>query len=687
MASRARLAVRMARVCNEVWTTSGRMPASARSGPDALASALPSSERSASHHPVKRFSAFHVLWPCRSSTRVEVMAPEGSGPLPVRAPTTSTRRGSLLGSPAMVVTASEPVTAASPQDRQPARRWWRPSTSRVLLLVAVAVACAGVVGNVVQVARQGWVLEGDNAAIAINTFDTVHGHFRLVGPPTSAVNYAGIGTFYHPGPMLYWLAALPAGLFGWSAGGFLFFAAVVNCLALVGVAVFVRRRAGTTVATGFMAAAALLVWTVGNEAPHDIWNPHIAVLPWLLTLVLLWSVIDGDCVALVPLAFAASFILQDHFVYLPLVGPLLVGTAVVLGARWWRHRRGSAASDGDAGRRAWLVHGAAAAVVGAVCWAPVAIQQLTGETGNVSQLVRYVRADPPHGREGVAFAAGRFFGFFGSRPLWLSRHLDIFSILRDPSALDVVVGLAVVAVAAALCWYHLRRGRAVIGRLLALCLATMVLLVVSAASLPVDVLSSAAPYNYLPWWPVCILLFTGITWGAAAVVAVRTPRPRWRRPVQVVAVAAAVVLAVATVVSTHADDDRSTWAFPAIRQIDDQLRPRLPDSGPYYVVGRGGLAFLSLTNPIVLDLVRHGYQVRLPPDREEFLGTFRRVDRRDLAGIILVVSGADQPPPPPGSKELVRVPATPDHPATDDTATSYPVVVYLVPARELDRVR
>ncbi len=565
-----------------------------------------------------------------------------------------------------------------------------------MLALAVGVVCLAVVGNVVEAARQGWTLEGDDAAIAINAFDTAHGHVRLLGPPTSAVLYAGIGVFHHPGPMLYWLSTLPAGLLGWGPGGFLLFAALVNVVAVVVTAVFLRRRAGTVVATWLVAAVGLLLWAVGPEAPHDIWNPHIAVLPWLLTLVLLWSVIDGDPVALVPLAVSWSFVVQDHYGYLPVAAPLLAGGLAAVAGRWWRARRRGAVPPAT---RRWVVHGGVAAAVGAACWAPVAVQQVTGDPGNVSQLVRYVTTDPPHGRQGSVYGFDRLVGFFGLRPSWLDRSPTILDFVRSPSVADVVVAAVVLGAAAVLCWHHLRRGRATIGRLLALNLSGLVLLAVSAASLPKEVLSSAAPYNYLPWWPVCLLAWCGLVWGAVDLAAVRIggrapgPTRRSSRPrtgiggpaAQLAAVAAAVVLAVAVVAGTHVGDDRAAGMFPAIDTITAGTRASLPKPGPYYVVGRGEAAYLSFTNPVVLDLVRHGYRVRLPADREEFLGTFRRPDSRHLAGVVLVRSGRPQPPPE-GARVLAEARIDPRADGLPTIATDR-VVAYLLPASALGDLR
>ena len=63
----------MARFSTEVYATSNSYPPSRRSRPASRASRSPSGERSTSVQPVKRFSRFQVLWPCRKSTSVWVV--------------------------------------------------------------------------------------------------------------------------------------------------------------------------------------------------------------------------------------------------------------------------------------------------------------------------------------------------------------------------------------------------------------------------------------------------------------------------------------------------------------------------------------------------------------------------------------------------------------------------------------
>src|SRR5205814_1078560 len=63
-----------ARCWSDVCATSTSTAASRRKPPAAAASSRPFSERSTSTQPVKRFSLFHTLSPCRSRTRVGMVA-------------------------------------------------------------------------------------------------------------------------------------------------------------------------------------------------------------------------------------------------------------------------------------------------------------------------------------------------------------------------------------------------------------------------------------------------------------------------------------------------------------------------------------------------------------------------------------------------------------------------------------
>ena len=541
----------------------------------------------------------------------------------------------------------------------------------------------GIVGNVVRADRQGWVLESDNAAIAISTYDTAHGELRLLGVHSSATVYAGIGDLYHPGPMAYWVQALPAGAFDWSSTALLFTTALINVAAVVVTALFVDRRAGPLVATGAMVATAVMVWGLGPEVVHDPWNPHIAVLPWLLVLVLLWSVVEGDRAALWVLPVAASFTVQNHFAYLPLVGPL--GVLALGGLAFELRRRTRDHPDRwRAERRRWLVAGTGATGLGVLCWVPVLVQQLTGDPGNLTQLARFVRGGSPSGRQGVGFGLDRLASFLGAHPTWLDRQLGFFDMVASPTVLDEVVTVGLVGAAVGLGIYHWRRGGRPIARLLAIVLIGLALSAVAAASLPNEI-SSAAPYNYRSWWPLCALLWFAVAWGVAALPAVaaagtRTAWVRERSLVQVGALAVVLALATATVARTTIDTDHGHQAFDAIRALNRGLRARLPDRGPWLVVPRGQMAVISLENSVILDLVRHGHPVQITPEREPFLGSFRAIDQDDLAGVLVVASGPGAFDPPPGGREIFRYVPDEKPPALGSfDPAELPVVVYVQP--------
>ena len=81
------------------------------------------------------------------------------------------------------------------------------------------------------------------------------------------------------------------------------------------------------------------------------WNPYLPVLWWVVVLLAVWSVLDGD-VAMLPVAVVAgSFCAQTHLPYLGLAGGLgvLVVAALVLQAPARRPRRPPASPR--AGRR------------------------------------------------------------------------------------------------------------------------------------------------------------------------------------------------------------------------------------------------------------------------------------------------------------------------------------------------
>src|SRR5207237_9856373 len=77
------------------------------------------------------------------------------------------------------------------------------------------------------------------------------------------------------------------------------------------------RRGGLPLALVVLTAMSL------SYAKHGVflsaWNPDVAFPFFTLYLLLIWSVADGEVRALVPATVVATFLVQTHFGYLPLV--------------------------------------------------------------------------------------------------------------------------------------------------------------------------------------------------------------------------------------------------------------------------------------------------------------------------------------------------------------------------------
>ena len=191
--------------------------------------------------------------------------------------------------------------------------------SIVVAVVPVAVATGSAIQN-------GWLPTGDNALFAVRRRDLFTHHLPLLGSWSSASVNAGT-QLNHPGPLYFDLLAVPARL-SESGAGVAFGAALVNALCIVGIAVFAYRRGGALLGTIAMAATASLCWAMGSELMFEPWNPHSALLPFLLFLVLVWSITCGDLLALPLAAGVGSLLVQTHLSYALLV-PLLAAWGIV----------------------------------------------------------------------------------------------------------------------------------------------------------------------------------------------------------------------------------------------------------------------------------------------------------------------------------------------------------------------
>ena len=153
-----------------------------------------------------------------------------------------------------------------------------------ILLIAIALwpALAAARASL----RLPWNPSGDWALLAMRVEDV--GHVTpLLGP------YSRFG-WNHPGPLMFWVLAVPYHLAGGAAEALLASTAWVNALALGGSVGVAWRRGRLPLAASTTVALMILTRAIGPEQLRDPWNPYITMLPLALFVFLVWSGVEGD---------------------------------------------------------------------------------------------------------------------------------------------------------------------------------------------------------------------------------------------------------------------------------------------------------------------------------------------------------------------------------------------------------
>src|SRR5690606_16195427 len=109
----------------------------------------------------------------------------------------------------------------------------------------------------------------------------------LVGP------YSRYG-WNHPGPLLFWVMAVPYRLTGASSPSLLAAAAAVNAAA-IGTTLWLAWRRGRLALVALVGAAlASVTWSSGGELLRDPWNPWVTPLAFGALVVAAFSAGEGD---------------------------------------------------------------------------------------------------------------------------------------------------------------------------------------------------------------------------------------------------------------------------------------------------------------------------------------------------------------------------------------------------------
>lgn len=377
------------------------------------------------------------------------------------------------------------------------------------LLALVLVALPFVAGLVVLVAQRGSATDfgGDASLIELATMEAASGR-RLLGA------YSRYG-WHHPGPVYFYLLAVPYRLLG-PAAGLQAGALLVNAVAAVGVVAAVRHMAGARAAWAAAAVVLAICLGVGPVYLRDPWNPFVVMLPLLLFAVLCTAAAAGWPRALWVAAVVGSFCVQTHVGTGPLVAVLgLMAVVVRLRGRWVQ-------APVHAGRSPTGSHPVRAVVTAAsltalaLVWLPPLVEQARASVGNLTSLARFAvgaHAGHPFGEALLGYTVGASAFPFG-KP-----GLELPEVAGPGSVLVVVASLGGAMICVLL-------GRRSADRLMAALGATSLLAAavgVVAASRIVGPL-----LGYLLYWMVAA---PGLAWLGLGILAARRVPPALGAPV------------------------------------------------------------------------------------------------------------------------------------------------------------
>ncbi len=508
---------------------------------------------------------------------------------------------------------------------------------------ALAVAAALVLAPVMAFAlfTPDWTPQGDPALMALRSLDVGTSRTPLLGQPSQSIEYAGtVASVHHPGPLHFYLLALPIRVLGGALGMSLVSVAIVaTCLVTSAWAVF--RQLGRT--AGVVAAVVLAAVTFSTGAASMI-NPvssNIAGYPLLATGVLMWCVACAD-VRLLPVAAAAvSFTAQQHLSVLPATAVVAVGGLALGAAAWWR-----AGGRSDPVARAELARWARrAGLVALVLWAPVLAQQLFGARGNLGEMLWFAR-NGGHDTLGLAPATWQLAHTLGLPPLlgrtevtgtWLNTRPSVLAWLSAGLVTAVVVGLC-------LRW---RAARPRAARLGAMAGVVALAGLVNGSSVPTGLEQNRITFYHWSW---VLAFLVALVLGLAA--AEWAGRAAWAtRPaaVPVLAGLAVVVVAVPAVVSVSLDR-RANTAAAAYSSLDRDVLETLASAAADHadqlgdrplVISRDEPAYVMYRETLAFALIERGVDVRFPLTSRFFVHDDHLVDRDRLdGGLVLVVDRA-----------------------------------------------
>ena len=535
---------------------------------------------------------------------------------------------------------------------------------RALPWLAAGVAAAvPVLVSTVHAVSAGWQPAGDDGIIVTRAWDVLTAHSPLIGQYSESGLVTG-QVVHSPGPLLYWLLALPA-RFG-SPASIAVTMGAMNTLAIVGCVALARRRGGLVLMFATAAAIALMCQALSSESLHDVWNPAAGLFPFLLLIFLCWSVACGDHRLLPLTVLVASFVTQTHLTYVvPTAGMLAVALGgLIAGAVSRRRSKPAEEQPGSAFQRArapvwrWVV---AAVLVAGVCWAAPAIDEIEGHPGNLTLIVQTA------GNRGATLGAGIGWNAVvravGWQPWWLSVPPTAWSHKNDvratPTSLETDSTLALLAALGLVAIAGFLRRRADLGAAALIGLALWASLDAIVAQTP-SVPLLAATTGYTTWWGAMVglwvwlvlawSLWLSLRWLALASVRLRGAVVSWtsRLPARSIRAACAVgslaclggVVATGAAVAATQKPDSHANQYRPIAAIAARLDQVVPAGQTVRLsLGPSDMSTQPMEPAVRYFLVRHGDRV-LANGSHQRLGYYYELEHRPYQWLVVIANGS-----------------------------------------------
>lgn len=507
----------------------------------------------------------------------------------------------------------------------PAPPWWQRRAVAVLAIAAVVAVPLMVALVVLHGVR--WVPSLDLAMTELRLRDVGTRNTPLIGLPGRIGSLTEQGS--HPGPLSFWAMAPAYRALGSTSWAMQAAAASLHVLAIGAAVWLAHRRAGPTLAVAVGLVLAVLVRTYGTGTLTEPWNPYLPLLAWVVVLLAVWSVVDGDLAVLPVAVLAASLCMQTHIPYLGLAGGV-AALAVGSGLRRAFDRRVTDRRRHEA--RRWLVASLGLAVV---LWAPLLVDELTRSPGNLTILAEYF-ADPDDEPVGLRQGAELVLVHLDPWELVSERQIEpgrtaAAAVAPTGSRLPGAALLATWGVCALAAWRL--RHRSLVK--LHLVLAVSLLLGAFAMSR----IFGFVWYYLMTWaWGINALLLVAVGWTVVVAVARRLP-PGGRRRMAVFGGAAlagaTALIAVATVPSASATEPPAERLSSTVRALMaptvGALRAGVGPAeegaaGRYLVTWTDALSFGSQGFALLSELERRGVAVGVlegsaaPATRHRVLG-------------------------------------------------------------------